>query len=420
MKGSPPVEATLALFSGIVKVGADGTAQVEFQLPDFNGTVRLAAVAWSGDKVGSASKDVLVRDPVALTVSGPRFLTLGDQARLELAVHNVEGPAGAYAVTGTYESEPGSQSQPGFERSLSLNAGERKREAFQLKPGEVGLTTLAVRVTGPDGIDVRRRLTFDVKVPAGDIKRLTVSSLAAKGGKITLTPDLFHDLIPRRSKATITVGPSATLDVPGILASLDRYPYGCAEQTTSRALPLLYVNDVAKRMGLATDALLRERIDGAIARVLEMQDSSGAFGIWGPSDGDMWLTSYVTDFLTRAKEAGYVVRAAPLHPGARPAAELHQLRAGLPVGRRGARLCALRARPQRPRADRRAALLRRHQARQLLDAAGAGPARRGARHAGRQGPRRDGAQGGARGHRRQGRRRDAGATTAPACATARR
>ena len=39
-----------------------------------------------------------------------------------------------------------------------------------------------------------------------------------------------------------------------------------------------------------------------------MQDSSGAFGIWGPSDGDMWLTSYVTDFLTRAKEAGYTVR----------------------------------------------------------------------------------------------------------------
>ena len=43
-----------------------------------------------------------------------------------------------------------------------------------------------MRVTGPDGIDVRRRLTFDVKVPAGDIRRLTVSSLAAKGGKLTL------------------------------------------------------------------------------------------------------------------------------------------------------------------------------------------------------------------------------------------
>jgi uncharacterized protein YfaS (alpha-2-macroglobulin family) len=308
MKGNPPVEATLALFSGIVKVGADGTAQAEFQMPDFNGTVRLNAVAWSADKVGSASKDVIVRDAVTLTVSGPRFLTLGDQARLELAVHNVEGPAGAYAVTGTYESEPGSQSQPGFERAVALKAGERKRETFELKPGEVGLTTLAVRVTGPNGIDVRRRLTFDVKVPAGDIRRLTVSQLAPKGGKMTLSGDIFNDLIPRRSKAVVTVGPTASLDVPGILATLDRYPYGCAEQTTSRALPLLYVNDVAKRMGLATDLALRERVDGAIARVLEMQDSSGAFGVWGPSDGDMWLTSYVTDFLTRARESGYVVR----------------------------------------------------------------------------------------------------------------
>jgi uncharacterized protein YfaS (alpha-2-macroglobulin family) len=38
-----------------------------------------------------------------------------------------------------------------------------------------------------------------------------------------------------------------------------------------------------------------------------MQDSSGAFGVWGPSDGDLWLTAYVTDFLTRAKEASYDV-----------------------------------------------------------------------------------------------------------------
>ncbi len=196
---------------------------------------------------------------------------------------------------------------------MRSTAGERKREAFELSSGEVGQTTLAVRVTGPNGIDVRRKLTFDVKVPAGDIRRLTVSQLQAKGGKITLSSDLFHDLIPRRSRATITVGPTASLDVPGILAALDRYPYGCAEQTTSRALPLLYVNDVAKRMGLATDTVLRERIDGAIARVFEMQDSSGAFGVWGPSDGDMWLTSYVTDFLTRAKEAGYSVRQHPFN-----------------------------------------------------------------------------------------------------------
>src|SRR5262245_57174919 len=156
VQGSPPVEATLALFSGIVKVNADGTTKVEFQLPDFNGTVRLTAVAWSASKVGSVSRDTIVRDPVALTVSGPRFLTLGDEARLELALHNVEGDAGTYRVTGGYVAEPGSKPWPGFERDVALGAGERKREAFELKPPEVGLTRLALRVTGPGGIDVRR------------------------------------------------------------------------------------------------------------------------------------------------------------------------------------------------------------------------------------------------------------------------
>jgi alpha-2-macroglobulin len=308
MDGNPPVEETLALFSGIVKVGSDGTAIVEFQLPDFNGTVRVSAVAWSGDKLGSTSKDVIVRDAVVLTVSGPRFLTLGDEARLELAVHNVEGQLGNYKITGQYDLEPGAKPASGFERSVLLGLGERKREAFQLKPEEVGLTTLNVHVTGPDGVDVRRRLTFDVKVPAGDIKRLSISSLQAKGGNISLSDDLLGDLIARRSKVTINVGPLATMDAPGVLAALDRYPHGCAEQTTSRAMPLLYVNDVAKRLGLATDTQIRARVEAAIERVFEMQDSSGAFGIWGPSDGDMWLTSYVTDFLTRAKELKYPVR----------------------------------------------------------------------------------------------------------------
>ena len=133
------------------------------------------------------AKDVIVRDPVALTVSGPRFLTLGDKARLELAVHNVEGAAGSYSVTGQYESEAGAQSQPGFERAVALTAGERKREAFELKPrARSGRPPLPCASPAPTASTCAARLTFDVKVPAGDIRRLTVSQLAAKGGKITL------------------------------------------------------------------------------------------------------------------------------------------------------------------------------------------------------------------------------------------
>ncbi len=313
IKGSPPVEETVALFSGIVKVGADGTAKVEFALPDFNGTVRVMAVAWSKDKVGHGTSDVIVRDAVALTVSAPRFMTLGDEAIVDLSVHNVDGAAGNYLMAVSQLPLDASQGGPQslLSRPLPLKAGERNSEHLTLKPKEVGLQTYEVAVTGPDGIDVRRRLTFDVKPPAGDIKRTTLSALAAKGGKITLGKDLLAGLIKSRTRVNVSVGPAATLDVPGLLTSLDRYPYGCAEQTVSRALPLVYANAVAEQIGIAPDRELKERVQKAVDRVFEMQDSTGAFGVWGPTDVDLWLTAYVTDFLTRAKEAGYTVRPVP-------------------------------------------------------------------------------------------------------------
>ncbi len=313
MTGAPPVEATLAMTSGIVTVGQDGTAQVSFDLPDFNGTVRLTAVAWSEGRVGSLSKDVIVRDAVALTAAAPRFLTLGDEARLQVDLHNVEGPAGNYQIGVTRLADnatAGPQSLAA--QAVTLRAGEKKAETIALKPNDVGPMKLEVTVRGPGDIAVKRTLNFDVKPPAGDIKRTTIATLQPKGGKLVVSSDLFADLIPSTAKVTAHVGPLANLNVPGILAELDRYPYGCAEQTTSRAMPLLYANDVARQIGLGADAALKARVAGAIERVLEMQDSAGAFGVWGPSNGDLWLTSYVTDFLLRARELGYAVNAKAL------------------------------------------------------------------------------------------------------------
>jgi len=307
MQGNPPVEELVALYSGIVKVGADGTAKVEFKLPEFNGTVRVNAVAWSEGKLGHASQDVIVRDAVALLVSGPRFMTLGDATRIALDVHNIEGPAAAYRIAVEQESAAGLKSSlPAG--ALDLKPNERKQQNLAVKPEEVGRYVYNVSVNGPGDSAVKRKLTFDVKPPAGDIKRTTVSSLAAKGGKMTLSADLASEMIASRTRINLSVGPGAALDIPGLLTSLDRYPHGCAEQTTSRALPLLYANAVATNIGIAQDKELKERVQKAVDRVFEMQDASGAFGVWGPWSTDMWLTAYVTDFLTRAKEMGVAVR----------------------------------------------------------------------------------------------------------------
>ena len=51
LKADTPTQEPLARYSGVVKVGPDGTAQVAFDLPAFNGTVRVMAVAWSKTRV---------------------------------------------------------------------------------------------------------------------------------------------------------------------------------------------------------------------------------------------------------------------------------------------------------------------------------------------------------------------------------
>ncbi len=92
-------QRTVALFSGIVKVGSGGVANVTFDVPDFNGSLRLMAVAWSADKIGKADKPLIVRDPVVADLVLPRFLAPGDSIGAALNLDNVEGAPGAYVAT---------------------------------------------------------------------------------------------------------------------------------------------------------------------------------------------------------------------------------------------------------------------------------------------------------------------------------
>ncbi|MFV0368215.1 MAG: alpha-2-macroglobulin family protein [Hyphomicrobiaceae bacterium] len=311
MQGTPPSEEIVSLFSGVVSVDQNGKAEVSFDVPDFNGAVRVMAVAWSKDKVGSASKNVLIRDEVAVTMTAPRFLTLGDEAQLALDLHNVEGPAALYQLTvdRSMADIDGAPHERIADTTIDLKTGARQVERVALKPANVGLFSYDIKLQGPGGILVTRRMTLDVKPPAGDIKRTTVAKVAGNGGSLTLSKDLAADLIENRTKINLSAGPQARFDVPGLLTSLNRYPYGCAEQTVSRALPLVYANAVASQIGIGTDKALKESVQKAISHVFSMQDSSGAFGIWGPSAPDLWLTAYVADFLTRSKDAGFAVPA---------------------------------------------------------------------------------------------------------------
>jgi len=303
LQGSPPTQPPLALYSGIVTVGPDGTAEVEFAIPAFTGTVRVMAIAWSKDKVGHSEGDVVVRDPVVVTATLPRFLLTGDKSTLRLDLDNVEGATGTYSIA---VSTAGPLSVEGADTSLKLDAKKRGAVTLPISALGVGDGTVDVSVTGPEDFSVARRYALTVNPATQILARRTVKPLAP-GQSITISNDVFTDIVPGTGSLALSVTPSAALDVAGLLAALDRYPLGCTEQIVSRALPLLYVNEMALDAQLAVDTNIDERISKAIETVLARQGYEGAFGLWAPGGDDAWLDAYVTDFLTRARARGFGV-----------------------------------------------------------------------------------------------------------------
>ena len=128
------------------------------------------------------------------------------------------------------------------------------------------------------------------------------------GQSVRLDDGAADEFLPGTAEALLTVSPRPDWDVPGLLRALDRYAYGCLEQTTSRAMPLLYVDAVAQLWRTEPGFSPAETIDRAIGHVVELQRSDGSFGVWSDSDDTVpWLDAYATDFLLRAKQHGKAV-----------------------------------------------------------------------------------------------------------------
>jgi uncharacterized protein YfaS (alpha-2-macroglobulin family) len=304
LQGSPPTQKPLALYSGIVTVAADGTAEITFDIPEFAGTARVMAVAWTATKLGRATTDVTVRDPVVLTATLPRFLLNGDHGTMSFDLDNVEGAPGDYTITVTTSGPVKVTGNPAT--TVKLAASQRTTMSLALDAGGAGAASLDVDIKGPNGLTLARHYALDVKAATQILARRSIRTLA-KGESLTLTSDMFSDLVTGTGGVSLSVSLSTALDAATILKALDRYPHGCSEQITSRAMPLLYVNDLAAGAHLAMDSEVDPRIRDAIDRLLARQGSNGSFGLWSAGGDDAWLDAYVTDFLTRAREKGFAV-----------------------------------------------------------------------------------------------------------------
>ena len=301
---------SVAIYHRDIEADDQGRATVSLDLPDFNGRLRLMALAYGPRRTGSGEARLVVRDPLIADVLLPRFLAVDDQPDITLALHNLSGAAQKLSIDVSASGAVAVAAPASASGALEPRLDVDQRDAINLTltGRAVGKGKINLVVTGDGIASIARSWDIEVRAAQPFTTQRSVQILGP-GETATLTAASYADQLPETLSVNTTVTAGVDFNLTALLEDLDRYPYGCTEQTLSRALPLFYYGDLAEQVALARDDQdSHRRVDRSIRRVLERQRGDGAFGVWHSyGRGHPWLTAYSFDFLTRAREAGYDV-----------------------------------------------------------------------------------------------------------------
>ena len=211
-------------------------ATIALDIPDFNGTLRLMAVAWSDSALGQDAEQIIVRDPVVAELILPRFLAPGDEAQGALNIDNVEGPPGAYVVTISGSDTAQIQTEP---RRFNLNRGQRQTALIPITGGPLGVGRIRLQLEGPQGFAAISR-TYDMQTRAPYLPITITETAPLNAGASWRAPANALSRFRADGQALISFSNLAGIDPAPLLDELYRYPYGCTEQLISVAMPCYY------------------------------------------------------------------------------------------------------------------------------------------------------------------------------------
>ncbi len=295
-----------ALWSGVVRTDDAGHATIDFNVPQFNGGLRIMAVASAEDQFGSNDKEVVVRDKIVIQESFPRFTAPNDEIEGLVSVFNNTGADATIAVGLKLEGPAELIGEP--VQNISVKDNSEATAIFKFKttlvPGRIDCM-----ITATSGAE---RSEIDFELPNRPYQQPYTefgSGLAnvANPAEFTLPGDWLE------GTARFVIQTSAG-DFAGLARGLEyllSYPYGCIEQTTSRIMPLLYFENLVKfaRPDLIGSKGHEYFVQEGLMRLMEFQRRDGSFSFWPGSNEyfNPWGSLYAGHSIIEAKQAGYTV-----------------------------------------------------------------------------------------------------------------
>lgn len=273
----------------------------QIAMPNYVGAVRTMVVAREGTAYGSCEATTPVKNPLMVLATLPRVCGPGEQIALPVNVFAMEEGVRDVEVSietnGMFRAEKRRQSVR-FEAIGDQVVYFELDAANALGVGEVSI------VATSGGHRASQVIELDVRNP--NPEQTDVTSVEVQPGEswdFQLTPLGMEGT----NAAYLEVSTIPAIDFNRRVNYLIGYPHGCLEQTTSRAFPQLYLDDIVE-LNAVQRGRISQHIQAAIQTIKRYQHSSGGLSYWpGGHNTNDWSSSYAGHFLLEAKDSGYAV-----------------------------------------------------------------------------------------------------------------
>ncbi len=315
-----------AFWQASVITDSNGNAEVTFKLPDNLTTWQAEALGVTEDtKLGIGYTTFMSKKDLMVVPLKPRFIIPGDEFYIGAQIFNQTNAIHSFDVT--LKSDTLELIDKG-ELKINIGAEGSERVYFKVKaPNGMGegfhsFELFAKSDNLSDGVVQTIKINPNLTYEATATANYTTSDYALE--TIYIPENISSDM------GEITIKSSATLAVflSDALNYLLQYPYGCAEQISSRLKAMaivksgLDVPSLADKFNLKKiiydnkEYTLDEVMQIGLSKLYSYQNYDGGYTFWGNGYSSYYLTLSIVDALNYIKEAGYSVNEDAINKGA--------------------------------------------------------------------------------------------------------
>jgi uncharacterized protein YfaS (alpha-2-macroglobulin family) len=262
-EGQPPVQPTIranfadtAYWNAAITTAADGTAEVEFPLPESLTTWKVKT--WTlgpGTRVGQGESEFVTTKDLLVRIQAPRFFVEKDEVVLSANIHNKLKTKKTVQVVLEFE---GSVLQPLSETAISqtvaIAAGSERRVDWRVKVAHEGQAVIRMKALTDEESDAAQ-MSFPAYVHGMLKMEAFAGSIRPDQEKAQVVIRVPAERKPELSRLEVRYSPTLAGALVDALPYLADYPYGCTEQTLNRFLPTVITQKVLIKLGLDLKAI---------------------------------------------------------------------------------------------------------------------------------------------------------------------